>query len=203
MNAISTEPVQSLKWYEVWREVFLHPSEKTFDRILADPTATPNRAYIWVAIMSTLIGILGQFFSLNFTIPSLFIAVVFSPIFGLIGLASGALLLHWIAKRYKGQGTYSRMVYALGAIFISPYYMIYTFLQWVLSSQELLSSLVLEIFALFMVYLTAQAIKAVERINTGQAYWTLILPVLLMAVLAVFVIVALAFLSPAIGAGVR
>ena len=65
METPGTDVPQSLKWYEVWREVFLRPSERTFHRILADPLAKPGRAFIWVAIVGLLSGIVQSFSAQN------------------------------------------------------------------------------------------------------------------------------------------
>ena len=196
MYTVSAAPTQVLKWYEVWREVVLHPSANTFERILADPTAAPVRAYAWVAIVSTLISVFGQIFNPDATTLSLLIYPIFVPIISLIGLAFEALILHWVAKRYHGQGSYHRMVYVLGAIY-APYGIIEMGLNMVLPS------VVMFLFGIFMLYLQVQAIKAAERITTSQAYWTFTLPGLLLVVLTVFIIIALVLLGPALGAGIR
>ncbi len=201
METISALPEQTFKWYAVMREVFFHPSAQTFERILADPAASPRRACIWAAVMWLLVSTLGAI--LNPSPSSTAITnVILSPIYGATGLAMGAWLLHMSAKRYTGQGTFSRVFYAMGAIMISPYFLVFMILRWVLASQELWSSLVLVLFSLFLLYLIAQAIKAAEKISTRQAFWTLILPVLLVVVVVVLIIVALAFINPALRARV-
>lgn len=201
MDAVSSAPVESMKWYEVWRKVFLHPSANTFDRILADPTATPRRAYAWVAIISALISIFGQIFSPDASILRLIFYMIFVPILSLFGLAFNALILHWVAKRYHGQGSYNRMVYVLSAI-IAPFSIIDLSLNTVLSSLEPLYWLVSFILAIFMIYLQVQAIKAAERITTSEAFWTSMLPGLVLVALIFFVAIVLALLAPALGAGV-
>jgi hypothetical protein len=202
MDAISTAPVVSMKWYAVWREVFLHPSANTFERILADPAASPGRAYAWVVITSALTAILGQIFNPDPTNRRLLICAILSPLFSLGYLEIDAQILHWVAKHYHGQGSYNRMVYVLGAI-MAPFSIINFGLNMALSSLTHISSLFMFLFAVWMISIQVEAIKAAERITTGQACWTLILPGLVLIVVAVFVMIALAFLGSALGAGIR
>jgi hypothetical protein len=70
----------SYSWSEVWIKALTRPSVETYQSIVNDPRARPNRAYIWVAVAG-LIGyviatalqiIWGTILALNFAVnPSL------------------------------------------------------------------------------------------------------------------------------------
>jgi hypothetical protein len=197
MDAASPALPKSLRWYEVLRDVYIHPSEKTFEHILEYPTASSRRAYIWAAVVGLLTGILGAFTTPGVPVTVQILTVVAGPFFTLLSLAISAVVLHWCAGRYKGQGTYSQMVYALGAISV-PYSLIILVLFWVLPSRSAVSSLIQLALSLFYIYLMAQAIKAVEKLDNKRAFWTLILPLLLICLLAACFIITLALFGPAI-----
>ena len=107
MDAVSPVIPKSLNWYEVWHDVLLHPSEKTFESILEDPTASPRRVYIWTAIVGLLGGILQAFIK-AFFMPDVIIILqictaIASPVSAVISLVIVAAYLHWISSSVKGR----------------------------------------------------------------------------------------------------
>jgi hypothetical protein len=200
MDAPGTEGSQSLKWYEVWREVYFHPSEQTFHRILADPLAKPGRAFLWVAILGVLSGIVQAFSTQGVDTGqieqvSLFSLVICIPLGAVIALALSALIMHWIAGLFGGNGTYDRLVYAFGSIQAPA-----TLVSVILSSIGTLVGLgslgqggtsplliCLAPFSLawsiYLLFLEVLALKAVEGLTTGKAILTLLLPLIVVLVL--------------------
>lgn len=199
MDAPDVQSTQSLKWYEVWREVFLHPSEETFHRILADPMARPGRAFVWVAVLGVISGIIQSFSAQNVDVDfapgiTLFSLVLCIPLAAVIGLALGALIMHWIAGLFGGTGTFDRLVYAFGAI-QAPATLVSVILSSIgtllgLSTGQGTSSPFLICLApfslawsLYLLFLDVLALKAVERLTTGKALLTLLLPLIVFFVL--------------------
>ena len=199
METPGTDVPQSLKWYEVWREVFLRPSERTFHRILADPLAKPGRAFIWVAIVGLLSGIVQSFSAQNVDMGqavqfNAFTLAICIPLGAVIGLALSSLILHWIAGLLGGQGSYERLVYALGAIQAPS-----TLVSVILSSIGTLIGLGMGqrtgspfliclapfslAWSIYVLYLEVLALKAVEGLTTGKAVLTLFIPLLVVLVL--------------------
>jgi hypothetical protein len=204
MNAVSTAPLPTMKWYDVLREVLLHPTENTFTRILDDPAASSKRAFIWVAVYGLVYGFINAAVNTE-TTPLVWLTLIYSPVMAVVGLTISAFLLHLIAGRYGGQGTFNRMVYAIGTIEVTYgllFSILATIFGTVLISLGMVAVLVELAFGLFSIYLTAQAIKAVEQFSISKAYWTLILLILLGGVLAACLIVLLALLGPALGSAV-
>lgn len=198
MDALASAETKSFKWYEIWRDVFLHPSDKTFVRILEDPAASPRRVYIWLAVVGLLSGLLKAISTLEISVLRQILTVISGPIIAIVGLALVAAFLHWNSKRFKGQGSYARMVYVLGAIY-APASLIMIILDVLWPLAGTIIALAQFAFGLFLVYITAQAIKAAETLETKKAYSSLILLVLLGLLFAVCSITVSALLGPAFG----
>ena len=49
----------SLKWFEIWRIAFLHPTIHTFSKIVSDSKASTRWGVIWAAITALIIWIVG------------------------------------------------------------------------------------------------------------------------------------------------
>ncbi len=220
METIETGQPQTYKWYEVWREVFTHPSEQTFLRILADPTASPQRAFIWVAVLAVIGGILN-----GLVLPSLgtelgrristgvglICGAIVAPIFAIIWLALGALILHFLSTLFGGTGTYNRLVYALGAIRAPLSLITFAFsaltalVSAVTKGGGNLISLclapVLLVVGIYAIVLEVQAIKAVEKLDTGRALLVILVPLILVIILlgVCFILVLIPVISNSSG----
>ncbi len=208
---------QSMPWYTVWTEVITHPSRDTFRRILADPTASPNRAYIWVAVLSFIFGSLqAVFYQVTGVSPLgnarpvspavlLLCGAILAPLFAVIGLALGTAILHGIAKLLGGIGTYNPLVYCLGAaqapMSIASYLL--TFITLVLSrggTTGSLASLCVVPFSLavgiYAIVLQVLAVDEVEKIGTGKAVLTVLIPtiilLLIVGCIVAFILIATA-----------
>jgi hypothetical protein len=204
MDKFETGQPQTYRWYEVWREVFTHPSEQTFLRILADPTASPTRAFIWVAVLAVFGGLvqglllpsLGTELSRQIsTGVGLICGAIVAPIFAIIGLALGALILHFLSTLFGGTGTYNRMLYALGAISAPS-----SLIGYAVSAVTALISVVTKgggslvsfclapislLIGIYAIVLEVQAIKAVEKLDTGKAILVILFPLILAIILGV------------------
>lgn len=123
---------QVLPWYEVWRRVVTRPSVDTFRGILADPTAKPQRAFIWVAVLGLIFGVLqavvyqvtgynpaqqfgGGAAGTAGALTNLICVAIVTPILAVLGLAIGGGILRLVAMLLGGKGNFSELVYTLGA----------------------------------------------------------------------------------------
>ncbi len=134
MEAYPAGIPRTYKWHEVWQKVYFHPSVQSFIDILQDPTARPGRAFLWVAIMGAIVGLVQSLVTMlvNPVMPqlgdsgpalpvmtlgfTLVCGVIVAPIVAVIGLAIGAGVTRLVAGLFGGTGTFDRLVYAFGAI---------------------------------------------------------------------------------------
>jgi hypothetical protein len=176
MDTTSSLVPQSLRWYEVWKEVLFHPSEKTFHRILSDPAASLSRAYLWVAVTGTLFGIYFCIYMTTHcpvcTVRDFVITLIAFPISGMFLLALSAITLHWFAKLIGGQGIYNHIVYGLGAI-LAPTFLVLLLLM-LLPLPGTLTFLIQIILNIYIIFLSALVIKVVERLDTRKTLFVLI-----------------------------
>lgn len=130
-EGIITSPIAAtnfaaLTWDEVWLSAISQPEAATFERILADPQATPKRAYRWLIFSSLIAASLGFLLELVVglatqgivnptTLISLFVGVTVGPFIGVFAAAFNAALTQWVARGLGGQGTYSELIYVQAA----------------------------------------------------------------------------------------
>jgi hypothetical protein len=189
-----------MPWYRVWIDVVTHPSRDTFRRILADPTAGQKRAFTWMAVMGLVWGIMfGIFFQAGGGLPYgnlptlstglwILCLVILFPIFSVIGLALSTAIFHGIAKLLGGAGTFDALVYCIAAI-SAPMSIVtvpVSLLQTALSrggSASSIAPLCVVPFSLalgiYSIVLEVLAIDSVERIGTGKAVLTVLIPVII------------------------
>jgi hypothetical protein len=60
METISVQPVQSRKWYQIWWDVWKHPNVASFNSILNEPDHDPVRGFVWIGVISLIVGFLGS-----------------------------------------------------------------------------------------------------------------------------------------------
>jgi hypothetical protein len=220
MNNMDLTPAmgQPMPWYQVWMQVVTHPSRDSFRRILADPTARPARAFIWVAILGAIFGvtqaILTQVFGTtlygnlgNLRLATTMICIVIAaPVVSVIGLALSAAILHGIALLLKGEGKYNDLLYCLGAVQapVSIVSFLISFITTALTSASIrfgagasgsLVSLCILPFSLalgaYSIVLEVLAVDTVEKFGTGKAVLTVLVPVILAIMLGVCVALVL------------
>lgn len=212
MEAIESPEAPSLKWYEVWREVFLHPSVATFERILADPKASSTRAFLWVAVMGVIAGVIQALVnqatgifntaeSGGLKFLSSFVCGIFvAPIAAVVFLALGTFITHVIARALGGTGLYDRLLYCMAAIsapstLVSVIFAILGAAGQV-GTRSLLAICVAPFslaFGIYTIVLEVLALRAAERLTTGRAILTLLMPLILFIILGVL---CLALLVP-------
>jgi hypothetical protein len=224
---MSPEPAGIAGWFSTWMTAVTKPNEETFARLAEHPDARTNsRAFTWVFLAGTvsalISGILQALVGLMGFVPqtpglselfggdanrgfafTLGIAVCSSPVAGAIGalfFVIGVGVIQWVAKLFKGTGTFSQLAYAIAAISV-PFTLVSAFLT-PFSSVPVLGictgilSLGLGIYALV---LQLMAVKGVNKFGWGQAAGSVFLPGLVFACCLIVVVAVLAGMGVAMG----
>jgi hypothetical protein len=224
---LSTGPADSAGfagWFSTWMTAVTKPKEQTYAMLAEHPDAmSTNRAFTWVFLAGTISALIsgvlqailelagfssqtpsfGELFGRNAGqggVLSLGIAICISPIAGAIAtlfFAIGVGIIQWVAKMFKGTGTYSQLAYTIAAVSV-PFSLVssiltpFSAIQYVNICTGLLS-LGLGIYALV---LQVMAVKAVNKFGWGEAAGAVFLPGLILACCAIVVIGGMAALGP-------
>ncbi|MDD2923090.1 MAG: hypothetical protein PHQ36_12465, partial [Anaerolineales bacterium] len=115
-------------WIQTWIKAISQPNEQTFIDISESPEAQPKTAYIWVFVIGILSTIVNGFVqmiiaatqqgdarSAGATVGGALVALICSsPVIGGVSVlffALGTAVIQWIAKLFKGAGTYDKLIY--------------------------------------------------------------------------------------------
>ncbi len=206
---------KSYSWSEVWISALTKPTVSTYEHLVHDPTASPNKAYGWVFFCSMiayattyLIGLVirnlfdtsgfGGFGSAPYSGVSSIWLVCCAPLVGVLavlGLALQAGLTQLIARMLGGTGSYSELVYGFAA-YSAPLSLL-TGIIYAIPIINLCLSIPLAIYSLALFVI---AINAVNQFGWGKAIASaIIIPVLLIMLISCSVITILTLLGPTIG----
>ena len=225
----SHRPAGISEWFSTWMTAVTKRSEQTYAAMAEHPdAATTTRAFTWIFLAGTvsalISGILQAILTLAGFAPampelndlfgsaqggiafSLGFSICFSPIAGALAVlffAIGVGLIQWIAARFGGVGTFSKLAYPMAAISV-PFTLVSSVLTSFSSIPYLgictgLLSLFLGIYA---IVLQITAVKGVNRFGWGQAVGSFFLPTLILlccALLPIGVIAAMRLMGPQIG----
>jgi Yip1 domain len=214
-------------WFSTWMTAVTKPNEQTYEMLAARPEAMSNNtAFTWVFVAGTVSALISGIFQaiLEFagvpsTSPSfgelfgggsaqggalsLGIAICVSPIAGAIGtlfFAIGVGIIQWVARMFKGTGTYSQLAYTLAAVSV-PFSLVSSILTPFSGVQYLnictgLLSLGLGLYALA---LEVMAVKAINKFGWGEAAGSVLLPfVVICCCVSIVVFGIIGALGPAI-----
>ena len=214
-------------WFSTWMTAVTKPNEQTYEMLAARPEAMSNNtAFTWVFVAGTasalISGILrsilelagvpstspsfGELFGGSSTqggALSLGIAICVSPIAGALAtlfFAIGVGIVQWVARMFKGTGTFSQLAYTLAAVSV-PFSLVSSILTPFSGVQYLnictgLLSLGLGLYALV---LQVMAVKAVNKFGWGEAAGSVLLPgVVLCCCVSIVVFGIIGALGPAI-----
>ena len=214
-------------WFSTWMTAVTKPNEQTFAEMAEHPDAqSNNRAFVWVFLAGTIAALIGgvlrailQLAGVASQVPglgdlfggnvqrgvgvTLGIAICSSPVagaLGTLGFAIGVGVIQWIAKMFKGTGTYSQLAYTMAAVTV-PFTLVSSFLTpfsaipyvgYCISGISLL-------LGLYALVLQLMAVKGVNKFGWGQALGSVLLPGFVLACCAVVVIAVMASLGAAVG----
>jgi len=215
-------------WVSTWMTAVTKPNEQTFAAMAEHPDAMSNsRAFIWVflagtvsALISGVIQAILQLAGFSAQTPgladlfggngergvafSLGVAICSSPIAGVLavlGFAIGVGIIQWVAKMFKGTGTFSQLAYTMAAISV-PVSLVTSVLTpfSTVTFVGICTGLVSLAVGIYAIVLELMAIKGVNKFGWGQAAGSLFLPVIvLVCCLTIPIIGAMRLLGPAIG----
>lgn len=216
---VSSGSAGMAEWFSIWMKAVTKPGEQTYSEMAEHPDAqTVGRAFLWVFIAGTLAalisGLLSEIVGLagysivspldQYTggsasptdLTSIGIAICTSPISGAIGALVFAFFVgitQWLARMFKGTGTYSQLAYVMAAIAV-PFNLIFAFLTPfsgvpVLGICTGVISLAASFYAL---YLEITAVKGVNKFGYGQAAGSVLIPAVVLLCCVAVVLVGLA-----------
>jgi hypothetical protein len=197
---------------DTWIAAITKPSEGTFARIVAQPTASTAKALLWVFVASLFtsfasliaqavvgagqLGSLRQFLPPELArelpvggAPSIGIVTVicgapFGALFAVIGFVIGVALVQWVAKLFGGAGSFEKLAYAFSAITV-PYSVVAAVLTLVgmIPIIGILTGLISFALIIYVIVLEVLAVKAVNGLDTGKAAGAVLLPGLVITLL--------------------
>ncbi|HET6845764.1 MAG TPA: YIP1 family protein, partial [Anaerolineales bacterium] len=182
---------------QVWIRALTKPSESTYAGIAASPKAKASTAFLWIFLCTfapALVGVLvsGTQISqrlrdagvdtgalgggLGSALVNFLCFTPFAAVLGVLGFIISVGVMQWIAKLFKGQGTFDQMAYTLGAI-TAPGLL----LSAVLTLPSLVpvlgicSGLFSLLLSLYLLVLEVTAIKGVHKFGWGAAIGTFVI----------------------------
>jgi len=217
--------------FETWMAAITKPKEETFAQIAAQPSATVAKAFLWVFVASLLTSFtsliaqavrFGQGMGGGFeqflppelarelpveAMPSIGFGTVIcgapvGAIFAVIGFAIFTALIQWVAKLFGGTGSFKKLAYTFAMITV-PVSVISSVLTLVgiIPFIGILTGLIGFGLSIYVLVLEVQAIKAVNRLDSGKAVGALLLPGLVFALfICCCIVIGLAAMGPMIGA---
>ena len=212
----STPPAPE-SFYQTWIKAITKSNERTFAEIANSPGANSNKAYLWLALSDIvavfvimLVALLstasqyGDFGSaLGRSLISLICGAPISAVIGVLFFALVTAIIQWVAKLFKGTGSYSQLVYAAAA-FTAPLMLIsgaISALSLILTPYIVLCFSILSIgLGIYALVLWVVAVKGVNRFGWGEAVGSVLLPGIVIGLLCgCLVIGILMLLGPVIG----
>lgn len=213
-------------WFSTWMTAVTKPNEQTFATLAEHPDAASNsRAFTWVFIAGTVAALISGILNAILTlagfgssagITSYFggdanrgiaftfgVAICSSPVAGAIGTLAFAIftgIVQWVARLFKGTGSFSQLAYTLAAISV-PFTLVSSFLSpfSVIPYVGYCVSAISLILGLYAIVLEIMAVKGVNKFGWGEAAGSVFLPILLVICCAVVFGVAMGALGAAVG----
>lgn len=226
-TSMSTEPSAPPGfegWFSTWITAVTKPNEQTYITMAEHPDAQSNsRAFTWVflagtvsALISGVLQALLQLAGFSAQIPGLFslfggsaqrgiafvlgVSICSSPIIGalaVLGFAVGVGIVQWVAKMFKGIGTFSQLAYVIAAISV-PFTLVSSILT-PFSAIPLLgicTGLVSIGIGIYALVLQLMAVKGVNKFGWGGAIGSVFLPWLVLVCCTVGVVAIMVQLGP-------
>ena len=231
MAEYSNEPVvpgggPEMSLVDTWIAAFTKPNEGTFARIVAQPSASVSKAFLWVFVASLITSFasaIAQLFSFGQQFvflrqylppeianqlpaggaPSIGVGTVIcgapvAAVFAVIGFAIGTALVQWVAKLFGGTGSFEKLAYAFSMITV-PYSVVVAVLTLVgiIPLIGILTGLISFALIFYLIVLEVLAVKAVDGLDTGKSVGAVLLPgIAIFLVICCCIVLGAAFLVP-------
>jgi hypothetical protein len=118
-----------------------------------------------------------------------------------LGFVISTALIQWVAKLFGGIGTFDKLAYAFSSITV-PYSIITSVLGLlgIIPFVGILTGLISFALLIYVIVLEVLAVKAVDRLDTGKAVGSVLLPgVVIFLLVCCCVVASVALLGPVIG----
>jgi hypothetical protein len=204
-------------FYQTWIKAVTKPNEQTFAEIANSPDASPNKAYLWVflsslvsfflvILASTLFGASSQYgvdirSIMGGSMIALLCAAPIGAAVGVLFFALDIAIIQWVAKMFKGAGSYNQLVYAVAA-FSAPIGIV----SGVISALSaipyigVIFSIISLGVSIYAILLMVMAVKGVNKFGWGEAVGSVLLPGIVIGLLCgCLVFAAMMLLAPFIG----
>ncbi len=182
-------PSLRLTWQEVWSTAVMNPSLESFELILGDPAARPQRAYTWIFFTATFSAIVNMIFIFSNSrtflppgysyggsiVPTMICTAALTGPFAILGLIIAAGILQFIARLLGGVGTFREFVYVYGAI-LAPMALVSAAFNVLPMSLIGITQLLGLILGIYQLVLVGKALKAVNHYSTRAATVTVLIP---------------------------
>jgi len=209
-------PSPSEPFYQTWIKALTKPNERTYAEIANAPDASPTKAYWWMALAwlvtylivmlaTTATGATSYGSELGSNLVGTAIAMICSaPIgaaMGVLFFAVDIAIIQWVAKMFKGTGSYNQLVYAVAA-FAAPISLVSGLVGGlsVIPFIGLCFSILSIGVSIYTLVLMVMAVKGVNGFGWGEAIGSVLLPGIVFAfVCGCLVIGIMMLLGPVIG----
>ncbi len=206
MTDVSTPSSSSESFFQIWIRALTKPNESTYAALAASPRAKASTAFLWVFLTAFVPGFVGVLVNgsqlsqrlqqagvdvgssgggLGASLVSFLCVTPFVAVLGVVGFIISAGIMQWIARLFRGQGTFDQLAYSLGAI-TAPGLLVSA----VLSLPSLIpvvgicSGIFGGLFSIYLIVLEVTAIKGVHKFGWGPAIGTLVIPGLVVGLIA-------------------
>ncbi|HLA08657.1 MAG TPA: YIP1 family protein [Anaerolineales bacterium] len=215
------------EWFSTWMIAVTKPNEQTFATLAKHPDAKSNTlAFTWVFLAGTISALisgvfqsilqLAGFASQTPGLSDLFggdaqrgiaftfgVALCSSPIVGALGVvffAMGVGIVQWVARLFKGTGTYSQLAYTMAAVSV-PFTLVSSILTPFsgIPVVGICTGLISTLLGIYALVLELMAVKGVNKFGWGQAAGSIFLPGLALVCCVIVVIAGMSALGVAIG----
>jgi hypothetical protein len=222
---MSAGPAGVAGWFSTWITAVTKPNEQTYAALAEHPDAqSNNRAFIWVFLAGTISALISGVFQAILglagfeAVPglgdlfggsaqrgvaaALGIAICSAPVTGALGalfFAIGVGIIQWVAKMFKGTGTFSQLAYTMAAVSV-PFTLVSSLLTpfSVIPYVGLCASGVSILLGLYALVLEVMAVKGVNKFGWGQAAGSVLLPGFVFACCAIVVVFGLTAMGLAV-----
>lgn len=199
-------------FYQTWIKALTKPNEQTYVEIANSPDANPNKAYLWMFLVSLVSGLISAVISLIVSSmqygseigAGIGTVICIVPIAGAIGVglfAIGVAIVQWVASRFGGTGSYNKLVYVVAAYgapigLVSGLLASFNSIPYV----AICSGILVLGLSLYSLYLEILSVKAVNGLDWGKSAASVLIPFfVILFVCGCLVIGGLMLLAPVIG----
>ncbi len=205
------QPRSSMNWIRIWWELFIHPTNATYTRIMGDPKASLTWGVAWMAVSGLVAWLIGP---QRATLQGLVITnfgpaannyfLVFGSLAASISSVLGLLLVsavaHSLSRLFQGAGTYRQLVFCWGIMPVPFLVFLYWigYIPWLLRFVgvyslpragivvSLIYLFIILMVILYLIYSQVVAFSAVEQVGLGKGFGVIIIVGVILGIVGFF-----------------